>query len=500
MISGSRDRLVHGRLISTWRFNVDAIPARIGLPSLGGLREGSLGCISRLEVHSINGAGTAAVDVIVVGSGPGGATVAKELSSRGKKVLILEWGAGGPVRGTLGQYGRELLAPGRSLLLTTDMLGMVRGITTGGSSLFYYATCFPVPLEMLRSYGVDLADDVAQVWKELPIGPLKDEMMTPMANRLMESAQQLGFHWRRLDKFMDQARWKPEFRFGYYGDPHGVKWSARMYVQEALAQGATLLNGAKVTRVIVENNTATGVELIQNGEHRKIGAPTIVVAAGGIGSPVILRHSGIREAGNEFFFDPLITVCGTMKDVRLRHNEIPMSAGIHLQDEGYIMTDMAIPPATHFAFSAQVGRLTKLFNFRSTARIMVKVKDTLGGRLTDHGGVRKKLSADDHAKLQHGFENAKRILRQAGATDIYKTGYMAAHPGGTVKIGQLVDANLQTAYRNLYVCDCSVIPEAWGLPPVLTLVALGKRLARHLAVQTSSADRREAPARRVAAA
>ena len=145
------------------------------------------------------------------------------------------------------------------------------------------------------------------------------------------------------------------------------------------------------------------------------------------------------------------------------------------------MTDMAIAPMEHLAFTAEVFRLTKLFAVRSTARIMVKVKDELGGRLTERGGVRKTLRAADRAKLLHGYENAKRILRAAGATDIYKTWYFAAHPGGTVKIGQLVDANLETTYRNLYVCDCSVIPEAWGLPPVLTVVALGKRLARHLA-------------------
>ncbi len=437
----------------------------------------------------MNSADTAAVDVIVVGSGPGGATVAKELSSLGKKVLILEWGPGGPVRGTFGQYVRELMVPGKSLLVTSDFLGMVRGITTGGSSLFYYGTCFPVPIEMLRSYGVDLEDHVAEVRKELPIGPLKDEMMTPMATRLMESAQRLGFNWRKLDKFMDQSRWKPEYAFGYYGDPHGVKWSARMYVDEACAHGARLVNGAKVTRVIVENGTATGVEFVQNGQSQTASAPTVVVAAGGIGSPLVLRNSGIREAGNDFFFDPLITVCGTMKDVALRDNEIPMSAGVHMRDEGYVMTDMAIPPLTHVALTAQVGRLGKLFAFRNTARIMVKIKDELSGGLTDRGGVRKKLTTEDRAKLLHGYENAKRILREAGATDIYKTGYMAAHPGGTVKIGQLVDANLQTAHRNLYVCDCSVIPEAWGLPPVLTILALGKRLARHLsAAETPRAD------------
>ena len=57
---------------------------------------------------------------------------------------------------------------------------------------------------------------------------------------------------------------------------------------------------------------------------------------------------------------------------------------------------------------------------------------------------------------------------------------MAAHPGGTVKVGQLVDSNLKTEYDNLYVCDCSIIPEAWGLPPTSTIIGLGKRLAKYL--------------------
>jgi choline dehydrogenase-like flavoprotein len=44
----------------------------------------------------------------------------------------------------------------------------------------------------------------------------------------------------------------------------------------------------------------------------------------------------------------------------------------------------------------------------------------------------------------------------------------------------MVDSNLKTEYENLYVCDCSVIPEAWGLPPTFTNLGLGKRLAKHL--------------------
>ena len=52
--------------------------------------------------------------------------------------------------------------------------------------------------------------------------------------------------------------------------------------------------------------------------------------------------------------------------------------------------------------------------------------------------------------------------------------------GQLTKIGEVVDSNLKTKFDNLYVCDCSVIPEAWGLPPTLTILGLGKRLAKHL--------------------
>jgi len=391
----------------------------------------------------------AAYDAIAIGTGPGGATVARELARRGKKLLILEWGPGGEIRGTASQYIRESMLPGKSLLLTPQLLGMVRAITTGGSSLYYYGTGFPVPVSMLRKYGVDVAAEVDEARAELPVAPLRDEMMTPMAWRLMDSAQQLGFAWHKLDKIMYQDRWRPEYPFGYFGDPHKVKWSARMYVEEAVALGAVLLNGAKVPRVLGDQRAATGVEFTMNGETRTASADRFIVAAGGIGSPVNLHQSGIREAGNDYFFDPLIMVCGTMKDACLRDNEIPMSAGVHMKDEGYMMTDMAIPPALHLLFTGPVFRLTKLFAFRNTARIMVKIKDKLGGRLTDGGGVRKSLTAADRSKLQHGFENSKRILQAAGATNIYKTAAFAAHPGGTVKIGEIVDANLKTRLHNL---------------------------------------------------
>jgi len=194
-------------------------------------------------------------DFIVVGSGPGGATVAKELSQRNKKVLILEWGDNTPLNGSFLQGVRTLLIPGRSMLFTRQMLGLVRGITTGGSTVHYYATAFPVPFDMLKSYGIDITDEVKELREELPVGPLKDEMVGPMSNRLMESAQDLGYDWKKLDKFMNQDKWKPGYRFGHYGDPHRVKWSARMYVEEAVTNGAKLVNGQIYTLVSIYPDT-----------------------------------------------------------------------------------------------------------------------------------------------------------------------------------------------------------------------------------------------------
>jgi len=237
------------------------------------------------------------------------------------------------------------------------------------------------------------------------------------------------------------------------GCPHGAKWDARTYVEEAVRSGAILKANAKVDRVLLENKTAVGVEYTQKGKTHRVYAPTIVVSAGGIGSPLILRKSGLAGAGHDFFFDPLIAVMGTVKGIK-GGKEFPMATGLRLEDEGYLMTDLLWPGWIYRLFTAEVLRADRLFSHSHTLQIMIKLRD--------------------------GYERAKKILKNAGAKHIFKTWYLATHPGGTVKINDLVDSDLKTEFDNLYVCDCSVIPFSWGMPPILTLICLGKRLAKHL--------------------
>jgi choline dehydrogenase-like flavoprotein len=418
-------------------------------------------------------------DAIVIGSGPGGATVAHELSRHGKSTLILERGKGAPIKGTMLQSMAMAFVPGRSLLFTQQLLALVRAITVGGSSILYYATMFDPPYQMFEAHGIDLRQEVENVKKELPIAPLADELVGPSGHRIMASAQELGYPWTKLPKSVYQDKCRSGCGQCTMGCPHGAKWTARIYVEEACSKGAVLLTGAHVKSLVIENSHVQSVVFSMNGKEHRVSAPVAILSAGGIGTPQILRTSGITNAGYDFFFDPLIVVMGTIDGLDDGH-EFPMATGLHDPVEGYVLTDVVWPQWVYEVFTAQVFRFDRLFSHRKTLPIMVKIKDDLSGHITARGGVRKRLTKDDRTRLNRGCEVAERIIKNAGARHIFRTWPMAVHPGGTAKIGDVVDSNLRTKFDNLYVCDCSVIPESWGLPPTLSLIALGKRLGKHL--------------------
>jgi len=101
----------------------------------------------------------------------------------------------------------------------------------------------------------------------------------------------------------------------------------------------------------------------------------------------------------------------------------------------------------------------------------------------DGGGkVSKGLTGRDRERLSSAERVAGRILRKAGCdpNSILTTPLRGTHPASTLRIGQMVSTDLETEVEGLYVCDASVFPEALCRPTVLTIIALGKRLARKL--------------------
>ncbi|MBZ2208298.1 FAD-dependent oxidoreductase [Massilia soli] len=417
-------------------------------------------------------------DVIVVGSGPGGAAVARELARAGKRVLILEQGSAAPVTGKLGQMAAMAAVPGRGAFIHRDASLLVQGITAGGSSTVNFATAANPPLSMFAAHGIDLGPALQALREELPIGPLPDSLIGPMATRLMQAARSLGMDWQKLDKMIRPQICRSGCWRCVYGCPFGAKWTARDFVDQAVEHGATLLDGAKVLRVTIENDAATGVEFVRGGRRQRAAAKVVVLAGGGIGSPRLLHNTGLMASTARFFSDPVVAVMGSVPDID-GGAEVPMAAGVRFDADGISLADMTLPQPMYQGFAAQVGRFDRLFAHRRTLTLMVKVRDEIGGSIGPRW-VDKTLQAADRNKLKDGTEMARGILKAAGARHIFKSWHFAAHPGGSVRIGEGVAGDLQTKAAGLYVCDASVIPEAWGLPPTLTLLCLGKRLGSQL--------------------
>jgi len=417
-------------------------------------------------------------DAIVVGSGPGGASVARELARRQLRVLVLEQGSAAPLQGTLSQMAGIAAIPGKGAFIHRDGSLLVSGIAAGGTSTINFATAAAPPLAMFAAHDIDLAPALESLRSELPMGPLPDELIGPMARRIQLGAEAQQLAWRKLDKMIRPQICRTGCWRCVYGCPFGAKWTARDFLDEARQLGATLIDRAKVEEVIVENGRATGVRYRHDGVVRLAFAENVILAAGGIGTPRLLHRSGLHPASSPFFSDPVIAVMGQVSDID-GGAEVPMASGLYLHQEGIALADMTLPKPMYQAFAAQVGRVDRLMAHAKTLTLMVKVRDDIGGGIGPRW-VDKPLTPADRRKLKAGVDMARGILRAAGARKIFKSWHFAAHPGGSVRIGVGVDSTLQTSTANLYVCDASVIPQPWGLPPTLTLLCLGKRLGQYL--------------------
>ena len=411
-------------------------------------------------------------DVIVVGSGPAGATVARELSRRNKRVLIVERGGNPPLK--------ESFLTTASLLNAVSVghkLAMARALTTGGTSAVYFAVAHFPPLELFRSYGIDLAGAVEEVKRELPLTELPEAIVGAQTKRARESALALGYPWVKRTMLVDLAKCTS-------GYTYESKWTARAYVHEALAHGATLLNGARVTRVLVENNEAIGVEYTvrkgrKESEPRKVFGSTIVLAAGATASPIILRNSGVRNVADRgFACHPSFALFGSIPGLKAGET-FAGCEGADLEDD-ISVGDANLGSTIYRMFMLGQRRLLRACQHSRSIALGVMIRDELGGVLRDDNRYHKELTGEERGRLEKGEQIARRILQHAGAKDVFSTPVGAGHVGGTIRIKEHVDENLQTEYRNLYVCDGSVIPETVKISPALPLICLGKYLAARL--------------------
>lgn len=438
---------------------------------------------------------TQPADVAVVGSGPGGATVARELARAGWRVVVLERGRDHRRSPAYGTYlGPLRYADRGTFLFTRQGMNVVRPLMVGGATGMFCGSASPPPAWLAERYGIDLSREAEETIRELRIAPLAPELRGEASTRIADAAASAGMEWEPQPKFMDPARCPRGFDCGAHcmlGCRCGAKWNAAEYLDEAVSHGAESWTRARVERVVVEDGEAVGVAGRIGRRPFEVRARTVVLAAGGLGTPRILRASGIPDAGRGLAMDSTIMVYGLAPDGRGIAREPPMTWGWTDHEHGYMLSTL-IDPWLLYPLVVAHGGLRHLLGWARWGRmlgVMVKIKDNISGEIADDGTIDKPWTDEDRRRLEHGERAARRILRLAGCDPdtIVATRVRGTHPSATARIGHVVDRDLRAPIRNLYVCDASVFPEALDAPTVLTIVALAKRLAAHLVASRGGA-------------
>ena len=220
----------------------------------------------------------------------------------------------------------------------------------------------------------------------------------------------------------------------------------------------------------MENGRIIGVKALQNSEEINFLSEIVILSLGGVETPRLLQKAGI-EAGENFFMDTFITVGGLLENIGFK-DEVQMNALI-------IKENFILGPHFSTFLSAQLKE--KGATDKDILGFMVKIGDESSGYVGPDSIV-KNNTLRDVRFLAEGAALAGAILVEAGVNPdtIISTHPRGAHPGGTAAIGDVVNENLETSIKNLFVADASVLPTAPGAPPLLTIMALSKRLAKHV--------------------
>ena len=398
--------------------------------------------------------------ITIVGAGAGGGLLARELAKNGIEVTILEKG---PYIDSKDAFNYYNVYPQDVDLLATTCVG--------GSTIVSMANMVRALDEELHQFGIDLSEEYEYVEDLVGVHELDDSHIGRGTRLFLDAAEELGLNVSKMPKAI---REEDCIQCGKcaFGCPVDAKWSAKDFVDEAVEAGATLITNAEVTDIMLSDMQACGVKYVADGEERILKTDKIVICAGAIDSAVILKNTGLEGIGEELFFDPFVSVGGYLKDINF-NTEVQMAGLV-------VGKNFVLSP--HFSSFIKENIPYDGVEDKDILSIMVKTPDESKGFVGADGAVGKTNTITDIRYLAEGVATAGFILEKAGVDPktIGSTVYRGAHPGGTAPIGKVVDSNLETEIPNLYVCDASVLPISPGKPPILTILALSKRLVDYL--------------------
>lgn len=481
-------------------------------------------------------------DVVVIGTGAGGAAAAWELASRGLAVVLLEEGHYHDRRDFTGRLTDVIPKLYRSLGATcaigNNLIPIPIGRSVGGTTTINSGTC-------LRTPDATLAD-----WRDEGLAEFTPEHMRPWFEQVEQAISVQPAELRYVGEIADvvsrgakrigltQARPLQRNAVGcdgqglcQFGCPTDAKQSTNVsLVPRALESGAFLFTGFKAETLQRVSGRVTGVVARGKGQD---GAPVTltvraratVVATGSLLTPNFLRANGVRhdKLGENLSIHPCGAVMGWFPGSNFRNGQmIPQGFGLYDLKEQGLMFEGGTPPfAGHGMLNPLQAedfvRMTE--RYQETAYFAFMLKDSTRGSVrpgphADMPLIRYSLNSPDFERFKRGIDLLARMFLAAGAREVIIPGLTrmtvirdldeleafwrrkprprhflmsAYHPLGTARIGATAESGVCDAehqvwgHPGLYVMDGASVPSSLGANPQVTIMALAARAASRLA-------------------
>jgi choline dehydrogenase-like flavoprotein len=478
-------------------------------------------------------------DVVVVGTGAGGAVVAAELAAAGADVVLLEEG---PYR-----RGAEFTArPLEQIRMLYRGLGMTGAIgncflpiplgrCVGGTTTINSGTCFRALEPALRRWETEfglaglaaaLAPGYERVEKALQVAPVPEGLLGRCDERVRSACERLGWRGSVIPRNAAGCRGTGVCALGC---PRDAKQATHVsYVPRALERGARLVTGARVERILVDRpeNVAWGVlaSLVDDagrptGRRLRVLAGRVVLAAGALATPGLLLRSGVRarHLGRHLHVHPAVRVLARFDERIAAWEGVPQAWHVHeFEAEGIFLQGQFVPPALHAPNLPGFGSEHKqrMARYAEMGSFGALVSDRSEGRVLGNGTVLYWMRRGDVGRMRRAVGLTARLLFAAGAREVYPgvrthpvlrsppeaesllearvrasdLEMMAFHPMGTARMaadparGAVGPDGAVFGCRNLHVADASLLPSSCGVNPQLTIMALATRVADALAV------------------
>jgi choline dehydrogenase-like flavoprotein len=480
-------------------------------------------------------------EVLVIGTGAGGASVGTELAEAGFDVCFVEEGAYHPTS-SFNPYMHESIPrlyrdAGTTFLSGTPMIPFMEGRCVGGSTVINGGMCYRTPSHILEKWEETTKSDCLgpaemEGFFERVESRVHAKLQAPVSvggdNRIMaKGAAEKGWKFIKNKRNQDHCVGSNNCVLGC---PTGAKQSTLVsYMPKAFEAGANCLTQVRVDNLIIENGRCVGVEgravnprTMKGDVKVSIRARAVIIACGAIQTPLLLqkhrlgRPSG--QLGKHFLCHPNVKMVGIFP------YEVDAWKGVsqfgqirEFHDEGILLAENFVPPGVIAIPTPLIAE--KSWDFMGKYNNMVLggclVEDSITGTVKrgpfGRPNVTYNISEYDRVRFIKAAMYMAEMWFALGAEMIlspFKLGayhwlhsvdelrkiepdrikrkhldMFTVHLMGTARMGSRPEYSVVDLSGELwdlpgcYVSDASIFPTAIAVNPQITIMAMSTRIA-----------------------